>query len=103
MSKRRVPPKPPAQPKEPPRPYAIGYAPAALRDIEDLPRDLSERVERRIKALAAAPRGHGVRKLTARGGEYRVRIGDVRVLFTIDDEAREIIVGHVGPRDQAYR
>ena len=100
MSKHRVPPESPAP--EAPRPYAVRITPAALRDLGGLPRDLRERVERRIKALAKAPRGHGVEKLAARDG-YRVRVGTHRVLFTIDDSARGILVGHVGPRDKAYR
>lgn len=103
MSKRRAPPKPPSQAEEPARPYAVTIAPAAAKALEGLPRDLRERVRARIHALSVEPRGHGVQKLSAREGEYRVRTGDIRVLFTVDDAARIVLVGRVEPRDKAYR
>ena len=103
MSKRRVPPEPPGQAEESPRPYAVTIAPAAAKALEGLPRDLGGRVRARIRALSTEPRGHGVQKLSAREGEYRVRAGDIRVLFTVDDAARVVLVGRVEPRDKAYR
>jgi mRNA interferase RelE/StbE len=52
--------------------------------------------------LAENPRPPGAKKLTAREG-YRVRVGDYRVLYKVDDEAKAIIIFRVLPRGDVYR
>jgi mRNA interferase RelE/StbE len=61
-----------------------------------------ERVVEAIRDLANNPRPAGCRKLTGREG-WRVRVGDFRVLYEIDDRQRTVTVLHVGNRRDVYR
>ena len=58
-----------------------------------------QRIDRAILALASNPRPHGCKKLTDKDG-YRVRIGEYRVLYTIDDESRTVVVYRVKIRSE---
>jgi len=61
----------------------------AERPLKSLPDDVLKRVDAQLRALASNPRPKGVKKLRGREGEgWRVRVGDYRILSTIDDAAR---------------
>ena len=84
--------------------YRIEFRPAALRDLKNLPRDVLDRISRKVSALTENPRPLGVEKLS--GGEvdfYRIRIGDYRVLYTIQDKVLLIIIIKVRHRREVYR
>ena len=61
-----------------------------------------ERVKAAILKLSENPRPMGCRKLTGREG-WRIKVGDYRVIYEIDDEQQSVIVLHVGHRRDAYR
>lgn len=87
-------------------PYDILFTPRAEKELASLAGSVLKKVAARVKMLADAPRGRGVRKL--REGldppTYRVRVaGDYRVLFTIDDASREVRIVAVRLRKDAYR
>jgi mRNA interferase RelE/StbE len=63
---------------------------------------MQERVRVAILDLATEPRPFGYLKLHGREG-YRIRVGDYRILYTIDDAGRIVIVGQVGHRRDIYR
>lgn len=70
--------------------------------MASLPRGVHQRVTKRLLALKANPRPPGAKKLG--GGErYRIRVGDYRVLYTIDDALQKIEVSAVGHRREVYR
>ena len=74
------------------------------KEIADLPSDVRGRVVTAIKNLAGEPRPDGVRKLSGElKGAWRVRIGDYRVLYDIDDERQLITLLAVLHRREAYR
>ncbi|MBP7689905.1 MAG: type II toxin-antitoxin system RelE/ParE family toxin [Thermoflexales bacterium] len=74
------------------------------KEITDLPSDVRGRVVTAIKNLAGEPRPDGVRKLSGElKGAWRVRIGDYRVLYDIDDERQLITLLAVLHRREAYR
>ena len=69
--------------------------------MDRLPAEIHTRISKRILSLEDNPRPLGSRKL--RGGEaYRLRVGDYRVLYTIDDQARRIFVYGVAHRREVY-
>jgi mRNA interferase RelE/StbE len=77
---------------------------SAERDLKRLPEDVLRRIDAKLLSLAHNPRPRGARKLEGREGEgWRVRIGDYRILYTIDDTARLISVYRIRPRATAYR
>ena len=56
-----------------------------------------------IDALEANPRPFGYDKLAGRENEYRIRVGDYRIIYAIHDDVLVVLVIEVGPRDQVYR
>ena len=73
-------------------------APAATKALRKLPRNERERI---LTAIERLPAGD-VRSLKGRQGEWRLRVGDWRVLIRLDLEARVIVVTAVKPRGRAY-
>jgi mRNA interferase RelE/StbE len=82
--------------------YRLEVSHTAHRQIRRLPAQTQERVNRAIARLAENPRLPGVKKLTAREG-YRVRVGDYRILYQIDDDAKLVIIYRVMSRGDVYR
>ena len=67
-----------------------------------LPLQKRERIANVLRAMKDDPFLHGVKKLKAREG-YRIQVGDYRILFRVDHEARIIWVGAIGHRKEIYR
>lgn len=83
--------------------YSLLIKPSAVREIEDLPtkKDRS-RIVSRIRQLAVIPRPPGCEKLSGQD-RYRIRQGRYRVVYSIDDEVRQVTVVKVGHRKDVYR
>ena len=82
--------------------YAVILRRSAEKELDRFPERVRHRITRRLLDLESNPRPHGVQKLQGHDG-YRVRIGDYRVLYLIDDEAKKIEVLAVGHRREVYR
>jgi mRNA interferase RelE/StbE len=82
--------------------YALGILPRAQRELGALPTETYQRLREAIFALAHEPRPQSSRKLTGREG-WRLRVGDYRVLYDIDDAKQTITIVHVGHRRDVYR
>ncbi len=80
--------------------YQIEFKPRAIKDLRALPTVAHRRVIRRIEAMRNDLSGD-VKKLTNFTPEYRLRVGDYRVLFEV--EADTIVVYRVLHRKDAYR
>jgi len=83
--------------------YTLLITRAAEQDLRRLPRALFERINARILSLRDEPRPHGVRKLVGGSEGWRLRVGDHRILYRIDDGARTVTVVRVKHRREAYR
>jgi mRNA interferase RelE/StbE len=62
-----------------------------------------ERVNRKLVELKADPRPAGAKALKEWPGRLRVRVGDYRIVHTIDDAARSVHVERIGHRSTVYR
>ena len=82
--------------------YEIRIKRSAEKDLNDLPRSAFERISEAILSLAVEPRPHDIQKLRGLDA-YRIRVGDYRVLFTIDDETRVVEIVAIGHRKDVYR
>jgi mRNA interferase RelE/StbE len=83
-------------------PYIVHLKRSAEKELADLPRDVHRQIIKRLLALKDKPRPPGTRKLW--GGErYRIRVGDYRILYAIDDALQKIEVISVGHRREVYR
>ncbi len=83
--------------------YRITFARSARKELERLPAGLVERILEKIEALSDNPRPAGVTKLKGQKGLWRLRVGDYRVVFFIDDAARLVDVSIVRHRREVYR
>ena len=82
--------------------FRIELLPVAVREIRKLPPEGQRRVQAVIELLADNARPPAARKLTARP-EWRVRTGEYRVLYRIEDERLVIVVVRAGHRREVYR
>lgn len=74
----------------------------AVRQFRSLPRTVQERLRPHISTLAENPRAPGSRKLVGES-DYRVRVGDYRVIYEIDDPSSVVTITAVLHRKDAYR
>lgn len=81
--------------------YQVNLTRSAFKDLKKLSRPALLRVDERITSLNSGPRPHGSQKL-AGSDLYRVRVGDYRILYEIDDAARVVTVERVRHRSDAY-
>lgn len=82
--------------------YAVSLLRRAQRELARVPSGDYERVRDAIAALADDPRPPGCLQSTGREG-WRMRVGNYRVIYEIDDTARVVTVLHVGNRRDVYR
>jgi mRNA interferase RelE/StbE len=82
--------------------YEIKVRGQARKQILRIPPPHFERIQKSIAALAQEPRPVGAKKLAGESG-YRVRVGDYRVLYEIDDEANQVTIYRVKHRREVYR
>lgn len=81
--------------------YRILLARAAQRDFKRLPPETKGRIRAAIEALGEEPR-RKPQKLAV-GDAYRVRVGDYRIVFRVDDGADEVLVTRIKHRRDVYR
>jgi len=84
------------------RRYTIQITPAAERQLGKLSTVARRRVAVAIDQLAGDPRPPGVRALQGGFGGLRIRVGDYRVLYEVDDKAALVLVVRVGHRRDVY-
>jgi mRNA interferase RelE/StbE len=83
--------------------YQIKFRSSALREILALPRKIADRVREAIDALSENPRPYGYIQLKGSEKLFRIRIGDIRVVYTIEEEIRIVEIRTVGNRREIYR
>jgi len=82
--------------------YSLVIKKSAEREWRALPKTDSRRITERIRGLAHNPRPPGNEKLSVQD-RYRIRQGDYRVVYAVDDERRTIEVVKIGHRREVYR
>jgi len=82
--------------------YRLLVKPSAVKEIEALPRQDRPRIVAKISSLARDPRPPGSEKLSGRD-QYRLRQGDYRILYEIQDLDLVVVVVKVGHRREVYR
>lgn len=82
--------------------YSLLIKPSAIKELEALPTKDRRKIITRIEGLASEPRPHGCEKLSGLE-QYRVRQGDYRVVSSVDDDVKVVLVVKVGHRRDAYR
>ncbi len=82
--------------------YKLLIKPSAAKELEALPKKDRKRVVSRIRILADEPRPPGCEKLSGHD-LYRVRQGDYRILYTVQDADLMVVIFTIGHRREVYR
>jgi mRNA interferase RelE/StbE len=82
--------------------YTLTIGRQAARDLESLPSAVLVSVDRKILALRNEPRPARAKKLKGPLDLWRIRVGDYRVIYSIDDRARLVDIVRVRHRSKAY-
>lgn len=82
--------------------YEILFEKASIKSLSKLPADVQAKIIEVIEKLSENPRPHGSKKLEGREG-YRVRIGDYRVIYLINDKTITVLILDIGKRKEIYK
>ena len=82
--------------------YTLEIMPSAGRELDALDDALFARIDRKILTLAENPRPPGCKKLRGYKDHWRIRAGDWRVLYLIDDVAKRVSITRVAHRREVY-
>ena len=82
--------------------YQIIIQRHAEKELDALEPPVHKRIVTRLLALEDNPRPTGIKKLQGQES-YRLRVGDYRILYTIDDKSKKIFIMSVGHRREVYR
>ena len=83
--------------------YYIAFARSARKELESLSAKLVQRIFPTIEDLAREPRPKGCKKLATEKNLWRIRVGDYRVIYAIDDDKEAIDISAVRHRSKAYQ
>lgn len=83
--------------------YKIWIIKSAQKDINSLPKAYISTIVKKIQDLAQNPRPNQSKKLRGSKDVYRIRTGDYRILYTIEDKTLQIIIYKVDHRKDIYR
>ena len=83
--------------------YRVDFRGSAQRELDRLDRHIIARVIEAIDRLGEQPRPIGVRKLGGADNTYRVRVGEYRIVYTIDDSRQIVTIDRVRHRSDACR
>ena len=82
--------------------YAVEVKPSARKELESLPNRVLGRVIRKLESLQHDPRPAGCKKLKGYKDQWRVRIGDWRVVYIVDDTTKLVSVTRIAHRREVY-
>ncbi len=82
--------------------YSVDIKPSARKELWELPNDVLARAVFKIESLAVNPRPAGCKKLRGFKDLWRVRVGDWRVVYTIDDTLARVTIARIGHRKDVY-
>lgn len=82
--------------------YKVFIKPSAAKELEAVPKKDRLRIVEKVQALSSNPRPPGCEKLSGEE-KYRIRQGNYRVLYSIEDEAIIVIIVKIAHRRDVYR
>jgi mRNA interferase RelE/StbE len=82
--------------------YRVALTTSAEKELHRLPAQTVARIVPRLEHLASTPRPPGCKKLKGGDKEWRIRVGDYRIVYEIDDKAKTVDVTRIGHRRDVY-
>jgi mRNA interferase RelE/StbE len=83
--------------------YPILVSTGAAKDLDGLPTSVQRRIRALIDGLATDPRPNGAQAMASLDDTHRIRVGDYRVVYAVDDAAQLVVIARVGHRRDVYR
>lgn len=83
--------------------YTVLIAKSVRKQLDKLPEEVKPRTFSKIQSLAANPRPDGIKKLKGYFDQYRLRVGDYRIRYRIDDDSRNVNILQCKHRKDVYR
>lgn len=83
--------------------YSVAFASSAVKELKKLPAQLVARLVPHLEDLSSNPRPPGSKKLRGGDDEWRIRVGDYRVVYTIDDGELLVEVTRIRHRSEVYK
>ena len=84
-------------------PYYVEFTRPARKELDALPNPIALQLKRHILALEETPRPRGAKKLKGFKSAYRIRSGDYRIVYSVEDKTKTVTVTHVAHRREVYR
>lgn len=82
--------------------FSLFLKPSAEKELRQIPKPFLSRIFSKITALAETPRPFGVKLMRGEGRFYRLRQGDYRIIYDVDDVARVVTIIKIGHRREVY-
>jgi len=83
--------------------YRNEFLPTAQKELAALPKQIQKRIAAKIDSLQSDPRPPGIKALKNGAGRLRLRVGDYRVIYRIEDDRLLVLVVKVGHRKNVYQ
>ena len=83
--------------------YSVTFTPSAEKSLAKLDRSIARRLKPKVLALADSPRPTGCLRLAGHSNLYRIRVGDYRIVYRIDDPRHMVEITIVAHRREVYR
>jgi mRNA interferase RelE/StbE len=83
-------------------PYSVIFSRTALKELRKIAMSEQDTLIQASEALAENPRPNGCKKLKGNNGFYRIRVGDYRIIYDIQDEVLYVEILHMKHRKEAY-
>jgi mRNA interferase RelE/StbE len=83
--------------------YSIELTRSAVKDLRKIPEPFHDKIIQALQALGEEPRPAGSKKLRARSGLYRIRIGMYRVVYDVSDKIKLVLVERIADRKDVYK
>jgi mRNA interferase RelE/StbE len=84
--------------------YSLSIKRSAAKELDALPTKADRaRIVKRILGLAKEPRPPGCQKLAGHEDRFRLRQGDWRIVYAVDDDAHAVVIFKIGHRREVYR
>ena len=83
--------------------YRVALTESAEKELHALPTKVVARMVSRLEDLTTSSRPHGCKKLKGGDKEWRIRVGDYRIVYEIDDSAKTVDVTRIAHRRDVYQ
>ncbi len=83
--------------------FRVQLTPKTIKERKRLDPQIKKRVDKALLNLKLHPKLSGIKKLSGSHNDWRIRVGDYRIIYEVDDELSLIIVWRIAHRREVYR